>query len=47
LINIPFVFLGIRLSSLIFSKVSQSFLSASVTYFSIFSGLYVIFRNIN
>jgi len=47
LINIPFVFLGIRLSSLIFSKVSQSFLSASVTYFSIFSGLYVILRNIN
>ena len=47
LINIPFVFLGIRLSSLVFSKVSQSFLSASVTYFSIFSGLYVILRNIN
>ena len=35
------------LISLIFSKVSQSFLSASVTYFSIFSGLYVILRNIN
>ena len=47
LINIPFVFLGIKLSNLIFSKVSQSFLSATVTYFSIFSGLYVILRNIN
>ena len=46
LINIPFVFLGIRLSSVLFSKISQKAIATSVTYFSIASGLYVILRNL-
>ena len=46
LINIPFVFLGIKLSSKLFSKISQKVIASSVTYFSIFSGLYVILRNL-
>ena len=46
LINIPFVFLGIRLSSVLFSKISQKVIATSVTYFSIASGLYVILRNL-
>lgn len=46
LINIPFVFLGIKLSSKLFSKISHKVIASSVTYFSIFSGLYVILRNL-
>ena len=47
LLFIPFVLAGIRFSSSLFSKVSDSFIAQSVTYFSIISGLYVILRNIN
>ena len=44
---LPVVLVGIRVSSSLFSKVSDSFIAQSVTYFSIISGLYVILRNIN
>ena len=44
---LPVVLIGIRISSSLFSKVSDSFIAQSVTYFSIISGLYVILRNIN
>ena len=44
---LPVVLVGIRVSSSLFSKVSDSFIAKSVTYFSIISGLYVILRNIN
>ena len=44
---LPFVLIGVRISSSIFSKFSDSFIAASVTYFSVLSGLYVILRNLN
>ena len=44
---LPFVLIGVRVSSSIFSKFSDSFIAASVTYFSVLSGLYVILRNLN
>jgi len=47
LLFLPFVLFGIRVSSPFLSKVSATFIAQSVTYFSIFSGLYVILRNLN
>jgi uncharacterized membrane protein YfcA len=47
LLFLPVVLIGIRVSSSLFSKASDHFISQSVTYFSIISGLYVILRNIN
>ncbi len=44
---LPFVLIGVRVSSSIFSKFSDSFIATSVTYFSVLSGLYVILRNLN
>lgn len=44
---LPFVLLGVRVSSSIFSKFSDSFIATSVTYFSVLSGMYVILRNLN
>ena len=44
---LPFVLTGVRVSSSIFSKFSDSFIATSVTYFSVLSGLYVILRNLN
>jgi len=38
--------LGLKISSLLFSDVSDNAISKGVTYFSIISGLVVIFRNI-
>ena len=40
------VALGLKLSSSLFSDVSDATISKGVTYFSIISGLIVIFRNI-
>jgi len=45
-IFIPFVLIGFSLSNKLFSKVSDSIISLTVTYFSIFSGLFVILKNI-
>ena len=44
---LPFVLFGVRVSSSIFSKFSDSFIATSVTYFSVLSGMYVILRNLN
>jgi len=44
---LPFVLVGVRVSTSIFSKFSDSFIATSVTYFSVLSGLYVILRNLN
>jgi uncharacterized membrane protein YfcA len=46
-IFIPFVLIGIRVSSSLFSKISDQLISQAVIYFSVLSGLYVILRNIN
>ena len=44
---LPFVLVGVRVSSSIFSKFSDSFIASTVTYFSVLSGIYVILRNLN
>ena len=44
---LPFVLFGVRVSSSIFSKFSDSFIASTVTYFSVLSGMYVILRNLN
>ena len=44
---LPFVLVGVRVSSSIFSKFSDSFIASTVTYFSVLSGMYVILRNLN
>ena len=44
---LPFVLVGVRVSSSIFSKFSDAFIATSVTYFSVLSGMYVILRNLN
>jgi len=43
---IPFVLIGFVTSNKLFSRVSDSFISLAVTYFSIISGLFVILKNI-
>ncbi len=47
IVFVPFVLFGFATSSKIFSRFSDNFIANAVTYFSIFSGIIVILRNIN